>query len=63
MIDALKSANKVQTCPTPFHDIDKSSESQIPSNRAKSPDPTTPQNTPKWAHNPKVACLRIYHGV
>ena len=47
MIDALESANKVQTCPTPFHDIAKLSESSIPSNRAKSPDLTTPHNTPK----------------
>lgn len=47
MIDALKSANKVQTWSTPFHDIGKSGESQIPSNRAKSTDPATPQNTPE----------------
>lgn len=47
MIDALESANKVQTCPTPFHDIGKSTESRILSNRAKSPDPATPYDTPK----------------
>jgi glutathione S-transferase len=55
MIDALKSANKVQTCPTPFHDIGKSSKAESP---AIEPNPRTPHHltTPsKWAHNPKVA--------
>jgi hypothetical protein len=42
-----QSANKVQTCPTPFCNIGKSGKSRILSNRAKSPDPTTPQDTPK----------------
>jgi hypothetical protein len=46
-ISTVESANKVQTCPTPFHDTGKSSEGRILSNRAKSPDQTTPHDTPK----------------
>ena len=42
-----ESANKVQTCPTPFHDTANLGESPIPSNRAKSTDSATPQNTPE----------------
>lgn len=38
---------KVQTCPTPSHDTGKSSKNRIRSNRVKSSDATTLQNTPK----------------
>jgi hypothetical protein len=46
-MDAAEGANKVQTCPTPFHDIGKSGESRIPRNRAKASDHTTPHDTAK----------------
>lgn len=47
MIDVLKSANKVQTCPTPFHDMGKSTKRRIFSNRAKPTDPATLHDTPE----------------
>jgi len=50
--------HKVQTCPPPFGTGGGAVQHRIPSTRAKRRDSTTPHDTLKWAHTPKVAGFR-----
>ena len=55
--DSLKRGGKCKqsaNMPHAIHDMGKSSQSRILSNRAKRLDSPTPHDTPEMAHNPKV---------